>query len=83
MPTHWPDPRAAALAQLDTLPERQREVLYLSACEGLEHEEIAEVLGCTRDAVKTNLSLARRKMRAWLATANARAEKQETIPSAP
>jgi RNA polymerase sigma-70 factor (ECF subfamily) len=61
-----------AMASLDELPARQREVLYLSACEGLAHTEIAEILECTLDAVKSNLSIARRKMRAQLA---------ETLPS--
>lgn len=56
-----------AMACLDELPARQREVLYLSACEGLAHTEIAEILECTLDAVKSNLSIARRKMRARLA----------------
>lgn len=54
---------ARALVALDALPNRQREVMYLSACEGMAHAEIATVLGCTTDAVKTNLSLARKKLR--------------------
>lgn len=53
-----------ALMALDALPQRQREVLYLFACEGLGTEEIAAVLECTKDAVKMNLSLARKKLRA-------------------
>jgi len=57
------DEVAQALAALDALPGRQREVLYLSACEGLTNQEIAAVLDCTSDAVKTNLSIARRKLR--------------------
>ncbi len=57
------DEVAKALAALDALPGRQREVLYLSACEGLTNQEIAVVLDCTSDAVKTNLSIARRKLR--------------------
>ncbi len=54
---------ARAVAALDALPPRQREVLYLFACEGLDLKEIASVLGSNHDAVKTNLSLARKKMR--------------------
>ncbi len=54
---------ARALNALDALPARQREVMYLSACEGMNHAEIATVLECTTDAVKTNLSLARKKLR--------------------
>lgn len=52
-----------ALAALDRLPERQREVLYLNACEGLPAADIAAVLGIQGDAVKASLSLARKKLR--------------------
>jgi RNA polymerase sigma-70 factor (ECF subfamily) len=51
------------LAALDDLPERQRQVLYLRACEGLSIAEIAEVLDSNPNAVKVNLSLARKQMR--------------------
>ena len=52
-----------ALAAMDQLPPRQRQVLYLITCEGLSHEEAAEVLGIAVAAVKSNLSLARKEMR--------------------
>jgi len=52
-----------ALEAMAALPPRQREVLYLSACEGLSTAEIGEILGSHADAVKANLSLARKKMR--------------------
>lgn len=52
-----------AMEVLANLPSRQREVLYLNACEGLSAKEISEVLGVSADAVKANLSLARKKMR--------------------
>jgi RNA polymerase sigma-70 factor, ECF subfamily len=52
-----------ALAALEQLPPRQREVLYMSACEGMKIAEIAEVLDATPDAIKASLSLARKKMR--------------------
>jgi RNA polymerase sigma-70 factor (ECF subfamily) len=52
-----------ALDAMDALPERQREVLYLSACEGLALAEVASVLGITASAAKASLSLARRKLR--------------------
>jgi RNA polymerase sigma-70 factor (ECF subfamily) len=52
-----------ALAALDGLPPRQREVLYLSACEGLTPGEVAGVLGISVESAKANLSLARKKMR--------------------
>jgi RNA polymerase sigma-70 factor (ECF subfamily) len=52
-----------AVAAMDSLPPRQREVLYLHACEQLTHEEIAQVLGITLENVKASLSLARKKLR--------------------
>jgi RNA polymerase sigma-70 factor (ECF subfamily) len=52
-----------ALAAFDALPARQREVLYLNACEELSSEEIAGILAMSRGAVKANLSLARKRMR--------------------
>ena len=48
---------------MDSLPARQRQVLYLSAIEELTHADIARVLGISADAVKANLSLARKAMR--------------------
>ncbi len=52
-----------ALAAMDELPPRQRQVLYLITCEGLSQAEVAKVLGIAAAAVKSNLSLARREMR--------------------
>ena len=52
-----------ALEAMEGLPGRQREVLYLCACEGLSAAEIAGVLGISNDAVKANLCLARKKLR--------------------
>ena len=57
---------ARALAAMETLPSRQRQVLYLSTCEGLSSAEVAEVLGITAEAAKANLSLARKKVRELL-----------------
>ena len=54
---------AQALAALDALPLRQREVLYLHACEGLSIAEVAAVLESSPDAVKASLCLARKRMR--------------------
>lgn len=71
--THWPSQMVigqedvrVALNALNSLPPRQREVLYLHACENLTHAEIAEVLNIGPDAVKANLSVARKKMRELL-----------------
>jgi RNA polymerase sigma factor (sigma-70 family) len=43
------------------LPERDREVLALTAWEGLPPAEIAVVLGCSRNAVRIRLHRARRR----------------------
>jgi RNA polymerase sigma-70 factor, ECF subfamily len=48
---------------MDTLPGRQREVLYLHACEAFSLAEIAEILALSPQAVKASLSLARKRMR--------------------
>lgn len=58
--------RAQILSELRTLPPKQREVLYLHACEDLSLGEIADVLQSNINAVKTNLSLARKAMRSRL-----------------
>ena len=55
-----------AVAAMDRLPQRQREVLYLHACEELSLAEISEVLDITPGAVKASLSLARQPMRRWV-----------------
>ncbi|OHB73174.1 MAG: hypothetical protein A2V70_09125 [Planctomycetes bacterium RBG_13_63_9] len=55
-----------ALRAMDSLPPRQREVLYLHALEQLSLEQIAEVLAISSDAVKASLSLARKRMRRQL-----------------
>ncbi len=54
---------ARALAAIDSLPPRQREVLYLHACEELSIAQIADVLQVSPEAVKSSLSLARKRMR--------------------
>jgi RNA polymerase sigma-70 factor, ECF subfamily len=52
-----------ALAAMDELPPRQRQVLYLVTCEQLSHAEVAQVLEIGISAVKANLSVARTEMR--------------------
>jgi RNA polymerase sigma-70 factor (ECF subfamily) len=52
-----------ALAALDQLPPRQRQAMHLITIEQLTHNEAAEVLGITVEALKASLSLARRQMR--------------------
>jgi RNA polymerase sigma-70 factor (ECF subfamily) len=55
--------RDLALQALAELPDRQREALYLRACEGLSAAEIAAVLGTSADAVKASSCVARKKLR--------------------
>jgi RNA polymerase sigma-70 factor (ECF subfamily) len=52
-----------ALAAMDELPPRQRQVLYLVTCENMTHSEVATILEMNESAVKANLSLARKEMR--------------------
>lgn len=54
--------RALLRRHVEELPDRQREVLTLHLSGGLSHAEIAATLGITYDDVKTNLSLARRRL---------------------
>ena len=52
-----------ALAAMDELPPRQRQVLYLATCENMTNPEVATILEINEAAVKANLSLARKEMR--------------------
>lgn len=52
-----------ALSAIDELPRRQRDVLYLTACEGLTPTQIGQVLDISASAAKSTLSLARAKLR--------------------
>jgi RNA polymerase sigma-70 factor, ECF subfamily len=49
----------AAVTELD---EHDREILFLSAWEGLAPSEIAQVLGCSRVAARVRLHRARRRL---------------------
>lgn len=73
-PSETRDETAQVLTAIAQLPERQREVLHLAACEGLNAIQIAEVLETTPGAVRSSLSLARQEVRRTLA---ARATVQE------
>ncbi len=64
-----PDAHAAAeelqerLSQcLAQMPARQAEVFVLARFEGLRHEEIAEILGCSRATVRVHLHRALRRL---------------------
>lgn len=58
---------ARTMAAIKALPDRQRDVLYLHACEGLAIAEIAELLEIAAGAVKSSLSVARKQLRKQLA----------------
>ncbi len=57
---------AQALAALDRLPTRQRQVMHLVTVEGLSQEATAEVLEISTRAVKASLSMARKQLRVQL-----------------
>jgi RNA polymerase sigma factor (sigma-70 family) len=52
---------AGIAAAFRSLPEADRELLALVGWEGLNHGEIATVLGCSRNAVRIRLHRARRR----------------------
>lgn len=52
---------AVIAAAFRALPEPDRELLALVAWEGLDHGQIAAVLGCSRNAVRIRLHRARRR----------------------
>ena len=53
------------------LPAADRELLALTAWEGLDHGQIAVVLGCSRNAVRIRLHRARKRFEAELACTQA------------
>ncbi|MFB6719045.1 RNA polymerase sigma factor [Kribbella sp. NPDC056345] len=57
------DPEGAAItaAAWRELPERDREVLALIAWEGLDADQVAVVLGCSRNAVRIRVHRAKRR----------------------
>ena len=67
------------LAQLEELPARQREAIYLSACEGMKASEIALILEITPEAVRSSLSIARRRLRGLFPEATPQADMSEQI----
>ncbi|MEM7454948.1 MAG: RNA polymerase sigma factor [Planctomycetota bacterium] len=55
--------RQSAIELMQTLPDKQRTVLFLSAVEQLSNSEIASLLNTNENAVKSSLSIARKRMR--------------------
>ncbi len=45
------------------LPEREREVIHLHDCEGMEYSEIAEIIGSSESAARMACSRARQKIK--------------------
>ncbi len=58
---------AQIAAAFGCLPESDRELLALAGWEGLDPGQIAQVLGCSRNAVRVRLHRARRRFTAELA----------------
>ena len=48
---------------IKTLPEQQRMIIQLRDIEGYDYDEIAYVLGMNENAIRVNLSRARKKIR--------------------
>ena len=48
---------------IDSLPPLQRTIIHMKDVEGYESEEIAEITGCNPEAIRSNLSRARKKVR--------------------
>lgn len=55
-----------ALAALNKLPSRQRQVVHLITIEKLSHSQVSEILGITPQAVKSNLAAGRKTLRKQL-----------------
>ena len=51
----WRTCRTELTESLAKLPKHQAEVFVLSRIEGLDHAEIAEILGCTTNNVRVSL----------------------------
>ncbi len=48
---------------IDSLPPLQRTILRMKEVEELETEEIADITGCSAEAIRSNLSRARKRIR--------------------
>lgn len=69
------DPRAGLVQEaLMKLPAKQRAAMVLTVCEGLKHEEAAQILGCSETTVSWRVFAAKAKLKRWLE----KLERQET-----
>lgn len=48
---------------IDILPDMQQTILKMKHVEGLENQEIADLTGCTNEAIRVNISRARKRIR--------------------
>jgi RNA polymerase sigma-70 factor (ECF subfamily) len=60
------DRRRALEEVLARLPEKERAAIVLRDIEGLSTSEVAEVLGSSEATVRSQISIARSKLRRWL-----------------
>ena len=58
-----PTPSATPREIIDSLPTLQRTIIRMKDIEEYETEEIAEITGCNAEAIRSNLSRARKKVR--------------------
>jgi RNA polymerase sigma factor (sigma-70 family) len=65
-PPEYTGELAEIAAAFRSLPEPDRELLALVGWEGLDHGQVAAVLGCSRNAVRIRLHRARRRLAAEL-----------------
>ena len=63
---------------IDSLPNLQRTIMQMKDIEGYETDEIAEITGCGPEAIRSNLSRARKKVRdVYLRTIQKRKERRK------
>ena len=68
-----------AVQALDALPAEQRQVVILTYFEGRSYAEIARIVGCPVNTVKTRMFHARRRFKACFPTAGARHEREGPV----
>lgn len=69
-----PDDALEVRAAMSSLPDGDRELLYMAYWEDLTGVEIAEILGCGHGAVRVRLSRAKKRLHAALEGLDVRAE---------
>jgi RNA polymerase sigma-70 factor (ECF subfamily) len=61
--TEISDMKERVINIIDTLPEQQKMAIHLRDIEGLDYDEIAEIMSMSLNNVRVNLSRARKKVR--------------------